>query len=82
MDTAFKGEHLLPGHLGQFFIILAFGAALFSAISYFFAAAGTNKLDKTWLWMGRIGFYLNSIAIVGIGSCLFYIIYNHLFEYH
>jgi hypothetical protein len=32
--------------------------------------------------MGRIGFYLNTISVVGIGTCLFYIIYNHLFEYH
>jgi cytochrome c-type biogenesis protein CcmF len=83
MDTVFKGEHLLPGHIGQFFVILAFGSALLSTISYFFAT--TNKLDKTdnsWFWMGRIGFYLNTLSVVGIGTCLFYIIYNHLFEYH
>jgi len=82
MDTAFKGEHLVPGHLGQFFIILAFGAALLSTISYYFAATDSNKLDKSWLWLGRIGFWLNTVSVVGIGSCLFYIIYNHLFEYH
>jgi cytochrome c-type biogenesis protein CcmF len=82
MDTAFKGEHLLPGHLGQFFIILAFGAAIFSTISYYFAATTTDKLDKSWLRLGRIGFYLNTVSVVGIGTCLFYIIYNNLFEYH
>jgi cytochrome c-type biogenesis protein CcmF len=82
MDTAFKGEHLVPGHLGQFFIILAFGAALLSTISYFFASHQNNKLDKSWLWLGRLGFWLNTTSVVGIGSCLFYIIYNHLFEYH
>jgi cytochrome c-type biogenesis protein CcmF len=80
MDTAYKGEHLLPGHLGQFFIILSFGAALFSTISYYFAT--TNKLDASWHRLGRIGFYLNTVSVLGIGSCLFYIIYNHLFEYH
>jgi cytochrome c-type biogenesis protein CcmF len=82
MDTAFKGEHLLPGHLGQFFIILAFGAALLSTISYYFAATNPDKLDKSWLWLGRVGFWLNTISVVGIGTCLFYIIYNNLFEYH
>jgi cytochrome c-type biogenesis protein CcmF len=82
MDTAFKGEHLLPGHLGQFFIILAFGAALLSTISYYFAATSTDKLDKSWLRLGRIGYYINTVSVVGIGTCLFYIIYNHLFEYH
>jgi cytochrome c-type biogenesis protein CcmF len=82
MDTAFKGEHLLPGHLGQFFIVLAFGAALLSAISYYFAATNPDKLDKSWLFWGRMGFWLNTISVIGIGTCLFYIIYNHLFEYH
>src|SRR6201996_5381491 len=82
MDTAFKGEHLLPGHLGQFFVILAFGSALLSAISYFFATTSTNKLDKSWQWLGRIAFFVNSISVVSIAACLFYIIFNHLFEYH
>ncbi|NCD69011.1 cytochrome c biogenesis protein CcsA [Mucilaginibacter agri] len=82
MDTAFKGEHLLPGQLGQFFVILAFGSALLSAISYFFATTNTNKLDKSWQRLGRIGFFVNSISTVSIAACLFYIIFNHLFEYH
>jgi len=82
MNTAYQGEHLLPGHLGQFFIILSFSSALFSAISYYFATTETNKLDTSWQWMGRIGYFVNAISVIGIGSCLFYIIYNHFFEYH
>lgn len=82
MNTVFQGEHLLPGQLGQFFIVLSFGSALFSAISYYFATTNTNKLDNSWLWMGRMGYFVNAISVVGIGTCLFYIIYSHLFEYH
>ncbi|WP_158826256.1 cytochrome c biogenesis protein CcsA [Mucilaginibacter lacusdianchii] len=82
MDTVFKGEHLLPGHLGQFFIVLSFGTALLSTISYFFATTQTNKLDKSWQWLGRIAFYINTTSVVAIGCCLFYIIYNSLFEFH
>jgi cytochrome c-type biogenesis protein CcmF len=82
MDKVFKGEHLFPGHLGQFFVVLSFGAALLSTISYYFATTNTNKLDKSWLKMARIGFYGNSISIFGVGACLFYVIYNHYFEYH
>ena len=82
MDTAYKGEHLLPGHLGQIFVILSFGAALLSAISYYFATTNTNKLDKSWLKLARIAFYINSASILGVGACLFYVIYNHYFEYH
>ncbi|ASU35354.1 cytochrome c biogenesis protein CcsA [Mucilaginibacter xinganensis] len=82
MDTVYKGEHLLPGHLGQIFVILSFGAALLSTISYYFATTNTNKLDNSWLRMGRIAFYLNSLSILGVGVMLFYVIYNHYFEYH
>ena len=82
MDTAFKGEHLLPGHIGQIFVILSFGGALLSTISYFFATTSTNKLDNSWLKMGRIAFWANSISILGVAVLLFYVIYNHYFEYH
>ncbi|OOQ60316.1 cytochrome c biogenesis protein CcsA [Mucilaginibacter pedocola] len=83
MDTVFKGEHLLPGQIGQFFIVLAFGAALLSFISYLFATTDdAGKPKSTWQTLGRIGFYINSVSIIGIGACLFYIIYNHYFEYH
>ena len=81
MDTAFVGEHLLPGALGQFFIVLAFGSALFSAIAYFYAANDKTG-DNSWARFGRIGFYVNSISVFGIGICLYYIILNHLFEYY
>ena len=80
MDINYVGEHLLPGKIGQFFVILSFIAALFSCISYFFATK--NPEEKGWKSFGRIGFFLNAISIVVIGSTLFYIIYNHLFEYH
>jgi cytochrome c-type biogenesis protein CcmF len=83
MDTVFKGEHLLPGQIGQFFIVLSFGAALLSFISYYFATTeDAGKNDSSWQRLGRIGFYINSVSILGMGVCLFYVIYNHYFEYH
>ncbi len=80
MDIVFKGEHLLPGQLGQFFIVLAFGSALLSAISYFFSVK--NPSDKAWLKMGRIGAMVNLISVIGIGASLYYIIWNYYYEYH
>jgi cytochrome c-type biogenesis protein CcmF len=82
MDTVFKGEHLLPGHLGQFFIILAFGSALLSCVSYYFATTSTNPADKSWHNLARIGAFANTTSVIGIGVCLFYIILSHLFEYY
>lgn len=80
MDVSYVGENLLPGKIGQFFVILAFGTAILSFLSYYFATK--NPEIKSWKQMGRIGFWLNALSIVVIGSVLFYVIYNHLFEYH
>src|SRR5690606_11239768 len=80
MDIAYVGESLLPGKIGQFFIILSFGSALLSCISYYFASK--YKEDRSWLRIARASFWANVVAVVSIGSCLCYIIYNHLFEYH
>ncbi|MDT3405654.1 cytochrome c biogenesis protein CcsA [Mucilaginibacter terrae] len=82
MNTVFTGENLTPGHLGQAFIILSFGSALLSAIGYFLAAKQTDQTDKSWFNIARWSFYVNTFSVVAIGCCLFYIIYNHLFEYH
>lgn len=82
MDVNYVGENLLPGKIGQFFVILSFGTALLSFISYYFATTNTNKEDKSWLKIARISFWINAVSILAIGSTLFYIIYNHLFEYH
>jgi len=80
MDIQFKGENLLPGQLGQFFIILTFCTAILSCISYF--CATQYKEENSWRKIARIAFYINFSAVIGIGTCLFYIIYNHLFEYY
>src|SRR3569833_982167 len=82
MDKGFNGEHLLPGHLGQLFIILSFSGALLAASSYYFATTEKNPLNNSWQKLGRLGFYINTVSVVGIGVCLFYIINRHLFEYH
>ncbi|MCB9065180.1 MAG: cytochrome c biogenesis protein CcsA [Chitinophagales bacterium] len=85
MDTQFVGEHLGPGQLGHFFVITSFVAALFSAFAYY-RAASTEKLNAggsaAWLQLGRNGFVVHAITVMGIFITLYYIITNHLFEYH
>lgn len=81
MDIEYIGESLIPGKIGQFLVILAFGSAILSAISYYFATR-YEATDRSWQKIGRISFWLNVFAVIGIGSSLFYVIYNHLFEYH
>jgi len=82
MVTEYKGEHLFTGHLGQFFVVLSFGAALLSCISYYFATTDKDGKNASWQWLGRTAFFINSASILGVGACLFYVIYNHYFEYH
>lgn len=84
MDITYIGENLLPGQIGELLIIIAFVAALFSAFSYFNAARKDKlpEMAKPWLRLGRIAFLIQVIAVLGTFGTLFYIIYNHLFEYH
>ena len=85
MDTQFIGEHLRPGQLGHFFVITSFVAALFSTFSYFMAVRTEQRdpvASRSWLLFGRSGFVLHAAAIVSVFIALFYIIENHLFEYH
>jgi cytochrome c-type biogenesis protein CcmF len=82
MDIQFTGETLLPGKVGQFFIVLAFAASLLSTISYFFATRNKDLADKSWVRLGRIGFLLNFASVIGIGTTLFYLILNHYNEYY
>lgn len=85
MDTQYIGEHLGPGQLGHFFVITSFVAALLSAFSYFRSAqteVSDTGASNTWLQIGRNSFVLHTAMVVGIFATLFYIITNHLFEYH
>jgi len=84
LDTNFVGENLRPGQLGHFFVILFFVAALFSAYSYFRAARSEANLtvSTSWMRLARNGFIIHTAAILGVFLSLYYIIANHLFEYH
>lgn len=67
------------GKLGNFFVVLSFVAALLSTISYYFSAK--NPLDESWKKLARFGFRLHSVGVLGIVSTLFFMLYNHYFEY-
>ena len=85
MDAHFAGEHLMPGKLGHFFAITSFVMALLSTISYFLAVRNTEKNAANslgWQRLGRNAFILHFAAVICIFSALFYVISNHLFEYH
>lgn len=79
----FVGEHLLPGQLGNFFILLSLFSSAVAFIAY---VAATNSKDSiqsaSWKSLGRIAFITEAVSVFAIFGLIFYIINNHLFEYH
>ncbi|HJW17639.1 MAG TPA: cytochrome c biogenesis protein CcsA [Flavisolibacter sp.] len=92
----FIGEHLLPGQLGHFFLLLSLVASIGATVSYFLsvqksafynhagnALKGTGSLtiNTAWRKLARIFFITEAISVLAVFVTLFYIISNHLFEY-
>jgi len=76
------GEHLLPGQLGHFFAILSLVASLIATIAYFKANKIIDPSEKqSWLKFARGAFFIETIAVFGIFSTLYFIISNHYYEY-
>ncbi|MFM6924643.1 MAG: cytochrome c assembly protein, partial [Ferruginibacter sp.] len=78
----FAGEHLLPGQIGHFFVLLAFIASIISTIAYFTASNKTDLAEKkSWLNFARIAFITQFISAVIIFAIIFYLCSNHYYEY-
>ncbi|MFT4759275.1 MAG: cytochrome c-type biogenesis protein CcmF [Paraglaciecola sp.] len=81
-EIQYIGEHLLPGQIGKFAVVLGFVGALFASIAYAFA---TNRRDTnefaSWHKLGRIGFTLHGLAVFTIIGTMFYMMANTYFEY-
>jgi cytochrome c-type biogenesis protein CcmF len=81
----FEGEHLLPGQLGYFFVILAFVASIISTISYYNASRSvvTGQLQPAgnWIRLARVAFFVQAISALIIFSIILFICYNHYYEY-
>jgi cytochrome c-type biogenesis protein CcmF len=78
----FEGEHLLPGQLGQFFVILSFVAAIIATISFFKASYCNDFTEKTnWLKTARIAFLTQVTGVFIVFATMMYLCANHYFEY-
>jgi len=83
LNPTFQGEHLLPGQIGHFLVLLSFISSLLATIAYIFSAQAkllTNQED--WRKLGRVSFFVHFASILGVFVSLFYIIFTHRFEYH
>ena len=75
--------HYWIGDVGHLFVISSFVTSFVSAFAYLQARQAKDlQKQNNWLANGRLFFYLHATSVVGIVASLFFIIYNHYFEYH
>ncbi len=79
----FENEHLIPGQVGQFFIVLAFVASIVSVISYFTASKIQleNSEKQKWIRFARAAFFIEVFSLLTVFISIFYICSHHYFEY-
>ncbi|GBL35276.1 cytochrome c-type biogenesis protein NrfE [Filimonas sp.] len=83
MDTQFLNEHLLPGKIGELFTLISFAASIVCTLSYFFSTQSRSENDqRSWKILARSSFFAHAFSVFGIFITLFYIIFNHYFEYN
>jgi cytochrome c-type biogenesis protein CcmF len=76
------GEHLVPGKIGHFFILLSLITSLAASFSYFKSVQQRNTDGgKQWKKLARIFFITEALSVFFIFGIIFYIVSNHLFEY-
>ena len=78
----FEGEHLFPGQVGHFFVLLAFVASLISAIAYFKATSVSLENEKrSWILFARGAFFIQFASLLIVFITIYYLCSNHYFEY-
>src|SRR5690242_18427210 len=80
-NIQYIGEHLAWGRIGNLFIVLASTAALLSCISFFLGIKNTGESHR-WLQTGKIAFFIHAFSIFAVAGIMFYLIFNHYFEYY
>ncbi len=75
----YLGEHRLPGILGNFLVVLSFVASLVATWLYY--TLSSRPEDAVLKRAARWAFRIHAVAVVGIVGTLFYILFNHLYEY-
>ena len=79
-STTYIGEHLWIGNIGNGFIVLSLIAAILSTVGYFFFTKD-NSLNSEWKKFARFSFSLHTLSVLGIASTLFFMLFNHYYEF-
>jgi cytochrome c-type biogenesis protein CcmF len=78
----YVGEMVLPGRIGHIMVLISVFTALFAAFYYWLSerrdGIEKQRLAKAANWI----YIIHTIAIVAIGAILYYLIFQHRFEYN
>lgn len=78
----YDNEHLLPGQLGHFCVVLSFVAALLATVAYYLATRHrATAAFEGWRNLGRFSFLLHGFATLSVIGALFFILVNKYYEY-
>lgn len=72
----YVGERLWAGHLGNAFVVLSFVAALTATVFYYLSTK-----NKAFYKVARLSFLTHALSVFGIAGTLFFMLFNHYFEY-
>lgn len=82
MNISYIGEHTFLAGFGHFFVISSFVFAIIATFAYGYSEFIPTKKDKRgWLHTGRMFFSLHAVSAGVVTTLLFYIIYQHYFEF-
>lgn len=75
-EITYIGEHIWIGKIGNGFVVLSFVASLIALIGFYLSTK-----NKEFLSFARNAFYLHAISVLGIAGTLFFMLFNHYYEY-
>lgn len=82
-EIEYVGEHLLPGNIGRFLVVLSIVSALISTVAYLLSTFSKDLSEEQhWRNWGRIFFTIHGASVIGIVGILFMLIFNHRYEYY
>ncbi len=78
----FIGEHLLPGQMGHFLVILSMVASAIATVGFYKSFKVADPVQQqSWKRLARMAFAVETAAVMGVFILLYYIISHNLFEY-
>ena len=81
MPIHYIGEHILTGTLGKIFVWISFISAAIATVLYFINSRQEENENGKLKMIARSMFFLHASTLIGVALVLYYLIFNHYFEY-